>query len=93
MANDLQYVDSKLVSLDFLPDEGVTSYSISQDQLLFGAIEAIRELDAEVCRLWKTSCLPPPSRAKDNDLWFDPTTSKMYMRFNDGTQSQWIQTS
>jgi Chaperone of endosialidase len=72
---------------------GTTQYFISMDQLLFGAVEAIRELDAATCRLWTTPCLPPPSRIKDGDFWFEPTTSKMYMRFNDGTQSQWIQTS
>ena len=103
MADDLQKVDSKLVtyvpnygkdtSNDLGSSPGTPQYFVNQDQLLFGAVEAIRELDAEVCRLWKTASTPPPSRSKDNDLWFDPTTSKMYMRFNDGTQSQWIQTS
>jgi len=103
MADDLQKVDSKLVtyvpnygkdtSNDLGSSPGTPQYFINQDQLLFGAVEAIRELDAEVCRLWKTASPPPPSRSKDNDLWFDPETSKMYMRFNDGTQSQWIQTS
>ena len=103
MADDLEKVDSKLIT--FIPNygkdtsndlgssPGTPQYFINQDQLLFGAVEAIRELDAEVCRLWKTASAPPPSRAKDNDLWFDPTTSKMYLRFNDGTQSQWIQPS
>lgn len=101
MADDLQKVDPILVTYieDYGKDSsgdlggslGSPQYFVNQDQLLFGAVEAIRELDAEVCRLWKTSSTPPPSRAKDNDLWFDPTTSKMYMRFNDGTQSQWIQ--
>jgi hypothetical protein len=103
MADDLEKVDSKLIT--YIPNYGIdTSYDlggvpgtpqyfINQDQLLFGAVEAIRELDAEVCRLWKTQSAPPPSRAKDNDLWFDPTTAKMYLRFNDGTQSQWIQSS
>jgi hypothetical protein len=103
MADDLQKVDSKLVtyvpnygkdtSNDLGSSPGTPQYFINQDQLLFGAVEAIRELDAEVCRLWKTASPPPPSRSKDNDLWFDPETSKMYMRFNDGTQSQWIQIS
>jgi hypothetical protein len=103
LAQEIASVDSKVAGSNFILSEGdgsttfaltgTTNYFISQDQLLFGAIEAIRELDAEVCRLWKTSSAPPPSRAKDNDLWFDPTTSKMYLRFNDGTQSQWIQPS
>jgi hypothetical protein len=99
MADELQYMDPRLVVAtpgltgngDI--DPGVTTYNIYTDNLIFGAIEAIRELDAEAARIWRTSCIPPPSRSKDNDLWFDPTTSKMYMRFNDGTQSQWIQTS
>ena len=103
LAQEIASVDSKVAGSNFILSEGdgsttfaltgTTNYFISQDQLLFGAIEAIRELDAEVCRLWKTASAPPPSRAKDNDLWFDPTTSKMYLRFNDGTQSQWIQPS
>ena len=102
LAQELANIDSKVAGSSFLSSEGntgdsltagTTNYFINQDQLLFGAVEAIRELDAEVCRLWKTSSAPPPSRAKDNDLWFDPTTSKMYLRFNDGTQSQWIQPS
>jgi len=98
MANDLQYIDPVLVATAAAQAEdgvtaGSTIYTISTDTLIFGAIEAIRELDAEAARIWRTSCIPPPSRSKDNDLWFDPTTSKIYMRFNDGTQSQWIQTS
>ncbi len=101
LAQDIIKADPLVAGSSFLISEGntgdsltgTTNYFISQDQLLFGAVEAIRELDATVCRLWKTSVPPPPSRTKDNDLWFDPTTSKMYMRLNDGTQSQWIQTS
>lgn len=103
MADDLQKVDSKLVtynaaygkdtSNDLGSSTGTPQYFVNQDQLLFGAIEAIRELDAEVCRLWKLPSAPPVSRAKDNDLWFNSDTSKMYMRMNDGTQSQWIQVS
>lgn len=103
LAQELANIDSKVAGSEFILSEGdgstsftltgTTNYFINQDQLLFGAVEAIRELDAEVCRLWKTPSAPPPSRAKDNDLWFDPTTAKMYLRFNDGTQSQWIQSS
>jgi hypothetical protein len=101
LAQDIIRADPLVAGSSFLISEGntgdsltgTTNYFISQDQLLFGAVEAIRELDATVCRLWKTASPPPPSRSKDNDLWFDPETSKMYMRFNDGTQSQWIQTS
>lgn len=101
LAQDLSQVDEKLAGPIFVASEGntansatvtgSTNYYISQDQLLFGAIEAIRELDAEVCRLWKLPSTPPPSRAKDNDLWFNSETSKMYMRLNDGTKSHWIQ--
>jgi len=101
LAQDLARVDSKLAAPVFLASEGntadastltgTTNYYISQDQLLFGAIEAIRELDAEVCRLWKFPTVPPPSRAKDNDLWFNSETAKLYMRLNDGTRSQWVQ--
>jgi hypothetical protein len=101
LAQDLSQVDEKLAAPIFVASEGntadsatvtgSTNYYISQDQLLFGAIEAIRELDAEVCRLWKLPSTPPPSRAKDNDLWFNSETSKMYMRLNDGTKSHWIQ--
>jgi len=103
MADELKYVDPNLISTSTIfvdglsSDEsgvtGISGYTLNVGNLLFGTIEAIRELDAEVCRLWKTASPPPPSRSKDNDLWFDPETSKMYMRFNDGTQSQWIQTS
>lgn len=97
MANDLQYIDPLLVvTAAAAPGDGVTEgstiYNIDSDALMFGTIEAIRELDAEAARVWKTVSPPPPSRSKDNDLWFDSETSKMYMRFNDGTQSQWIQT-
>jgi hypothetical protein len=101
LAQDLSRVDSKLAGPVFLVSEGNTAdsatitgsinYYISQDQLLFGAIEAIRELDAEVCRLWKLPSIPPPSRAKDNDLWFNSQTSRLYMRLNDGTRSNWVQ--
>ena len=34
-----------------------------------------------------------PTSPQSGDLWFDSTTAKMYLRYNDGSSNQWISTS
>ena len=35
----------------------------------------------------------PPSNPSEGDLWWNPTTLRMYVRYNDGTSSQWVDTN
>ena len=34
-----------------------------------------------------------PSNPRNGDLWFDSTTAKMYLRYDDGSSEQWISTT
>lgn len=34
-----------------------------------------------------------PSNASEGDLWWNPTTLRMYVRYNDGTSFQWVDTN
>jgi hypothetical protein len=32
----------------------------------------------------------PPGSPVDNSLWFESDTGKLYIRYNDGTSTQWV---
>lgn len=38
-----------------------------------------------------TSSTTAPSSPSDNDLWFNPDTVALFVRYNDGTSTQWVQ--
>lgn len=40
-----------------------------------------------------TSSQTPPSSSSENDLWYNTATGKLFIYYNDGNTSQWVEVS